>query len=512
MADAPAGDLNHDGAVISSLTSVAAAYSPVQYAKFKQPEVWPTIAGAPIYGPAGDLDGAAMAGGGWAASPDEAHFYAPCSGAGTCSRATGLCACFDGYEGAACQRGEKLRASYSFQLLHPRPSQHQGHPTTTTSPPPTTPPATTFIVACSAGCSGRGQCKTVGEIASAGVHRFVGGSSGVNHYTGMLARAKYRLWDADTSTKCVCDAGYTGAACEERACPLGDDPLTNEGAVDEVQGFTLSGATNDGASYALRFTNFDGSEWTTAAFRLATDTTSSAAMSANAASIKAALEGLPGGVAGAVTAACGTDYGSIPNVRCTVAFTSLPGNVPDLLVLPMAGAAPVVAQPSQPVHVFVGVVGANAGGVGIALRLFPDDADAAGFRATQFVGTTTAASATDTSVALAAAISEALQGTTGASAFTYRYGASGATVDAGAYGAAGANVVVIMPSRELGAGKAMRLIVGGASYDSVLDAVDGTKETLPCSNRGTCDTAAGACSCFSGFTGIACERQNVLAV
>ena len=154
----------------------------------------------------------------------------------------------------------------------------------------------------------------------------------------------------------------------------------------------------------------------------------------------------------------------------------------------------------------------NAGGVGIALRLFPDDADAAGFRATQFVGTTTAASATDTSVALAAAISEALQGTTGASAFTYRYGASGATVDAGAYGAAGANVVVIMPSRELGAGKAMRLIVGGASYDSVLDAVDGTKETLPCSNRGTCDTAAGACSCFSGFTGIACERQNVLAV
>ena len=176
---------------------------------------------------------------------------------------------------------------------------------------------------------------------------------------------------------CVCDAGYAGAGCTERTCPLGDDPLTSGGAVDEVQGFTLSGAANDGAAYALRFTGCDGAAWTTAAFAVATDTASSAAMAANAAAIKSALESLPGSAAGAVTATCGTDYGAVPNVRCTVAFTSLPGNVPDLVVLPLAGAAPVVAQPAQPVHVFANVVGAPAGGVGLSLRFFPADADAA---------------------------------------------------------------------------------------------------------------------------------------
>ena len=363
---------------------------------------------------------------------------------------------------------------------------------------------------CPANCNGRGLCKTVGEIAAAGIHRFVGGVGGVNTYAGMAVPAAYRLWDADASTMCVCDAGYEGPDCSQRSCPLGDDPLTDGGALDEVQGFTVSGNANDGGTYALRFTGFDGAAWTTAAFALATNTASSAAMSANAAAIKAALEELPGGAAGAVTAACGSDYSSVPNVRCTVTFTSLPGNVPDLTVLALAGA-PVVAQPSQPVHVFAGVVGSSLN-VDVGLRLFPEDVT--GFRAGQFVGaaTTTVDTSADSSL-LAAAVSAALQGaSTGASAFTYMYGSAGAVVAAGPYGGGSANVVVIMPSRALGAAKSIRLTFNGVSYDSVLDATDGTKETLPCSNRGTCDAAAGVCSCFSGYTGRACEMQNVLAV
>lgn len=35
---------------------------------------------------------------------------------------------------------------------------------------------------------------------------------------------------------------------------------------------------------------------------------------------------------------------------------------------------------------------------------------------------------------------------------------------------------------------------------------------IDCSNRGICDYSTGLCSCFSGFTGTACEIQDVLAV
>ena len=82
--DTPLGDLAHAGVV------TPASYSKVQWSQYKQAEVWPTSA----------------AQGGWAAQPGEAHFAVECSGKGACDLALGLCASYDGFTGAACQRSE----------------------------------------------------------------------------------------------------------------------------------------------------------------------------------------------------------------------------------------------------------------------------------------------------------------------------------------------------------------------------------------------------------------------
>jgi len=38
----------------------------------------------------------------------------------------------------------------------------------------------------------------------------------------------------------------------------------------------------------------------------------------------------------------------------------------------------------------------------------------------------------------------------------------------------------------------------------------GTKEAAECAGRGKCDTEVGQCTCYSGYTGNACETQTVL--
>lgn len=39
----------------------------------------------------------------------------------------------------------------------------------------------------------------------------------------------------------------------------------------------------------------------------------------------------------------------------------------------------------------------------------------------------------------------------------------------------------------------------------------GTKENIECAGRGTCDREAMTCACFSGFYGLACDQQSILA-
>ena len=98
------------------------------------------------------------------------HPWAECSNRGDCDRKTGVCGCYPGYDGVACQRFK-----------------------------------------CPNNCNNRGTC----------------------YPEKILAQKANRLydtpWDAMKAIGCVCDAGFRGPSCEFAECPSGMDPLDGFG-------------------------------------------------------------------------------------------------------------------------------------------------------------------------------------------------------------------------------------------------------------------------------------------
>jgi hypothetical protein len=143
-----------------------------------------------------------------------AHEYRECSNKGICDRQTGTCACFEGYDGSACQRASC-------------PSNADGV------------------------CSGHGTCETIKEIAA---------RDGGNVYD---------LWDEHSTMGCVCDGGYTGADCSERMCKYGADPLYYDDEQNiryanfTYQFYTLSSGATLSGNYSLIFYDALGEDWQT---------------------------------------------------------------------------------------------------------------------------------------------------------------------------------------------------------------------------------------------------------
>jgi sugar lactone lactonase YvrE len=98
------------------------------------------------------------------------HPVEECSNKGICDRSSGVCNCFPGYEGIACQR-----------------------------------------TVCPNNCNDRGSCWPEKLLA------------------GKADRVYQLPWDAMKHVGCFCDKGYRGPACEFQECPSGSDPLNGYG-------------------------------------------------------------------------------------------------------------------------------------------------------------------------------------------------------------------------------------------------------------------------------------------
>jgi len=172
---------------------------------------------------------------------NSAHYYMECSNKGTCDRSSGECTCFEGFEGAACQRA-----------------------------------------ACPNSCSGHGVCKSIESLAKADSNNV------------------YKLWDRASTMGCDCDAGYGGPDCSLAQCKHGIDPLYFDDSATvkySIYNFaTLSTGTafTDGTpaaaantgKWAIRFYDAHGEDWLTQPIKAA----------ATCADVITALEGLPNDV------------------------------------------------------------------------------------------------------------------------------------------------------------------------------------------------------------------------
>ena len=124
-----------------------------------------------------------------------------CSDQGVCDRSTGICSCFAGYEGSACQR-----------------------------------------TSCPNDCSGHGTCRTNEDFAydfSIAKSSQTTSTDTFNTFFSEYIATYSGAWDSGKHMGCKCDAGYRGADCSLVECPSSTDPLDDTCAQGEITDFQL---------------------------------------------------------------------------------------------------------------------------------------------------------------------------------------------------------------------------------------------------------------------------------
>lgn len=204
-----------------------------------------------------------------------AHYYMECSNKGICDRDSGLCQCFDGYEGSSCQRAS-----------------------------------------CPNQCSGHGTCESVRELSK-------------KDYGNI-----YELWDRDATYGCKCDAGYSGADCSLRNCKYGIDPLYyDDEATYRVNewGIQFITASSADGTFEIEFFDVFGENFVTDPIKY-----DHATKSNNCGNIENALEALPNTVIPANSVTCAYDSGN-EIYRLSLTKNAGAAKTPNVLNLSVAG-------------------------------------------------------------------------------------------------------------------------------------------------------------------------------
>lgn len=119
-----------------------------------------------------------------------------CSDQGLCDRATGLCECFPGYTGNACQRTE-----------------------------------------CPDDCSGHGTCRSNKDFAYdwavAKTNQLLQTHESTERFNENYVATYDNAWDSGHLYGCKCDTGYRGTNCAMIECPSSNDPLDDKCSVEE---------------------------------------------------------------------------------------------------------------------------------------------------------------------------------------------------------------------------------------------------------------------------------------
>mmetsp|Transcript_11042 Transcript_11042/g.20465 ORF Transcript_11042/g.20465 Transcript_11042/m.20465 type:complete len:311 (-) Transcript_11042:4130-5062(-) len=163
----------------------------------------------------------------WADVPTSAttaHGDKECSDAGTCDRETGICTCFPGFEGSACDR-----MTCKFE---------EGD---------------------EVDCSGHGRCLSLLDLAKQSAAQPL---SAATSYGGYITST---TWDEMMIRTCLCDSSwsvglasgetqlpeYFGRFCQYRRCPSGNDPMTTADDTDcenKIQSAILGTVTTDNSN------------------------------------------------------------------------------------------------------------------------------------------------------------------------------------------------------------------------------------------------------------------------
>jgi len=131
-----------------------------------------------------------------------------CSDAGVCDRATGMCLCYEGHEGSACQRTTC-------------PNDCSGHGVCQDN----TDFAEDYARAMSIQINTKRytpRCDVTAEVDETNCPRHI---EHLDDYYSTYMATYDDAWDSSLQTGCLCDSGYYGADCSMRECPTNSDPL-----------------------------------------------------------------------------------------------------------------------------------------------------------------------------------------------------------------------------------------------------------------------------------------------